>query len=85
MATLDMMPAQASSSSATANPWSRLGNSTQHKTMAETQAWIKSRLLTVDPYRAQMVADKKAGEAAGKLHSAVAGMGWLRLAGSLNL
>ena len=59
VATLDMMPCK-DASCVTANPWSRLPNCTQHKTMPETQAWIKSRLLTVDPYRAQILADKKA-------------------------
>ena len=53
VAALDMMPSS-DGSSATANPWSRLPNCQQHKTIAEARAWLKSRLLTTDPYRAQV-------------------------------
>jgi len=76
VAALDMVPSSqlgiVSSSSSdvastTANPWSRLPNCTTHKTVPETLAWIKSRLLTVDPYRVQILADKKASDAETKV------------------
>ena len=53
VAALDMMPSS-DGSSATANPWSRLPNCQQHRSIAEAHAWLKSRLLTTDPYRAQV-------------------------------
>mmetsp|Transcript_7437 Transcript_7437/g.25374 ORF Transcript_7437/g.25374 Transcript_7437/m.25374 type:complete len:787 (-) Transcript_7437:52-2412(-) len=44
------------------NPWSRVPNS-HSKSMAETREWVKSKLLSIDPYRQQILADKKAAQA----------------------
>eukprot|EP00960_Hanusia_phi_P023773 701013-Hanusia_phi.AAC.2 len=44
------------------NPWSRVPNS-HSKSIAETREWVRSKLLSMDPYRQQILADKKAAQA----------------------